>query len=204
MQVAFPKLCILNLASLNVGKIWNGDQLRSLEFGFQSLTSLCVVKCDELKGLIPSTVATSLVYLRRLHVSDCKAMEEIVFIEESTQEATTFGNISFPKLETLELWNLPNLERFCGGNISFPKLETLQLRRLPNLECFCAGNCLDCSSLLKLEIIGCPKFSEFLTNSMPLDQVDKQRVLIHKVNLFFLIICFTFTLFSSFPYLSLN
>ena len=180
MQVVFSKLKNLKLERLNVGKIWNGDQLGLTEFGFQSLTSLTVVKCDELKGLIPSTVATSLVYLRRLHVSDCKAMEEIVFIEESTQEAMAFGTHSFPKLETLEL------------------------KRLPNLECFCAGNCLDCSSLWKLEITDCPKFSEFLTNSMPLDQVDKQRVLIHKVNLFFLIICFTFTLFSSFSYLSLN
>ena len=174
-----PKLEKLRIRSLNIGKIWNGDQLRSLEFGFQSLTTLRVAECHELKGLIPSSVAISLVHLRQLYVWDCKAMEEIVFIEESTQEATTFGNISFPKLETLKLWNLPNL------------------------ECFCAGNCLDCSSLLKLEITDCPKFSEFLTNSMPLDQVDK-RVLIHKVNLFFLIICFTFTLFSSFPYLSLN
>ena len=165
---------------LNIGKIWNGDQLRSLEFGFQSLTTLYVDECHELKGLIPSSVAISLVHLRQLYVTNCEAMEEIVFIEESTQETTTFGNILFPKLETLEL------------------------RDLPNLECFCAGNCLDCSSLLELVIADCPKFWEFLTNSMPLDQVDKQRVLIHKVNLFFLIICFTFTLFSSFPYLSLN
>ena len=179
MQVAFPKLHDLELSSLNVGKIWNGDQLRSLEFGFQSLTTLSVDRYHELKGLIPSSVAISLVHLRQLYVTNCEAMEEIVFIEESTQEATTFGNISFSKLETLELWDLPNL------------------------ECFCAGNCLDCSSLLKLDITHCPKFWEFLTNSMPLDQVDKQRVLIHKVNLFFLIICFIFTLFSSFPYLLL-
>ena len=158
MQVAFPKLHDLELSSLNVGKIWNGDQLRSLEFGFQSLTTLYVVWCHELKGLIPSSVVISLVHLRELHVSNCKAMEEIVFIEESTQEATTFENISFPKLETLELWDLPNLECFyCKamkeivfieestqeattfGNISFPKLGTLKLRRLPNLDCFCQG-----------------------------------------------------------------
>ena len=193
MQVVFSKLKNLKLERLNVGKIWNGDQLGLTEFGFQSLTSLTVVKCDELKGLIPSTVATSLVYLRRLHVSDCKAMEEIVFIEESTQEAMAFGTISFPKLETLELENLPNLKKFC------------------------AGDCVDCSSLLKLGINDCPKLREFPTNSMPptenenivdlLDQEDKQLLFNPKVTLFvffFLFICFTFILFSSFPYSSLN
>ena len=59
--------------------------------------------------------------------------EVVVFIDESTQEATTFGNIPFPKLESIKLSDLPNLKRFC------------------------AGDCVDCSSLLKLIICKCPK-----------------------------------------------
>ncbi|KAF3454286.1 hypothetical protein FNV43_RR04733 [Rhamnella rubrinervis] len=136
-QVEFPKLNVLDIGSLNIRKVWNDNQLPSSRFG-QSLTGIYVSNCDHLKGLIPSFMIASLVHLRILCVKHCKAMEEIVFIEESAQVMANY--ISFPQLESLKLFGLPNLQRFCRGNISLPKLESLDLFHLLNLERFCEGN----------------------------------------------------------------
>ncbi|KAF3453161.1 hypothetical protein FNV43_RR03598 [Rhamnella rubrinervis] len=130
-QVEFPKLNVLDIGSLNIPKVWNDNQLPSSRFG-QSLTGIYVSNCDHLKGLIPSFMIASLVHLRILCVKHCKAMEEIVFIEESAQVMANY--ISFPQLESLKLFGLPNLQRFCRGNISLPKLESLDLFHLLNLE----------------------------------------------------------------------
>lgn len=131
----FAKLESLCLRSLNVGKIWEKDQLPSTShFGFQSLTCLRVWRCDKLKGLISASVARNLVHLQRLCVRECKAMIEVVMLtEESAQEAMKLANIFI-----------------------FPQLETLELGDLPNLEGFCAAECVDCSPLVWLEIKGCP------------------------------------------------
>ena len=170
MQVVFPKLDELSIMSLNIRNIWNDNPLSSSRFGFQSLTQVSVMDCDHLKGLIPSFMSASLVHLLSLRVESCKAMKEIVFIEESAQ---VMGNyISFPKLESLKLYDLPNLERFCGGD------------------------CVDCPSLLKLKISGCPKLRVFVTNNIPTTttkkenenlsgSVDKQHLSHHKVTLIY-------------------
>lgn len=171
MQVAFPKLKSLDVGSLNVGKIWKNDQLSSTsKLGFQSLTRLSVVECDHLRGPIPSSVATNLVNLQHLWIENCKAMVEVVmFTKESAQEAKMLGNISI-----------------------FPKLETLHLRKLPNLERIC-GDCVDWSSLLRLGVEHCPKLREFIIKkTMPttenenvdedvLNPVDKLLRIDHKV-----------------------
>ncbi|KAF3453156.1 hypothetical protein FNV43_RR03593 [Rhamnella rubrinervis] len=161
-QVVFPKLEVLDIGSLNIRKIWNGDQLPSSRFGFQSLTTINVMGCDHLKGLIPSFMTASLVNLRRLSVHHCKAVKEIVFIEESAQEMANY--ISFSKLEYLELDDLPNLERFFGGD------------------------CVDCPSLSQLTIRGCRRLRLFKTNAMQIENenstptvsVDKQLLSHHK------------------------
>ncbi|KAF3453153.1 hypothetical protein FNV43_RR03590 [Rhamnella rubrinervis] len=161
-QVVFRKLQELDIGSLNIRKIWNDDQLPSSRFGFQSLTTINVMGCDHLKGLIPSFMTASLVNLRRLSVHHCKAVKEIVFIEESAQVMANY--ISFSKLEYLELHDLPNLERFFGGD------------------------CVDCPSLSQLTIRGCGRLRLFKTNAMQIENenstptvsMDKQLLSHHK------------------------
>ena len=162
MQVVFPKLDELSIMSLNIRNIWNDNPLSSSRFGFQNLTEIYVRKCDHLKGLIPSFMSASLVHLRVLHVRGCKAMKEIVFIEESAQ--VKGNNTSFPKLESLHLWDLPNLERFCGRDcVDCPFLSTLAIR--------------DC---LKLRVSITEKEDENSRSS-----VDKQHLSHHKVILIY-------------------
>ncbi|PRQ18026.1 putative leucine-rich repeat domain, L domain-containing protein [Rosa chinensis] len=92
-----------------------------------SLTTLEVSNCDGLKYLLSSSIARSLVKLKKLKISCCKAMEEIVSTRESQ------NNIIY-KLEILELEELPNLARFCtaGSCIEFPSLERLYMEDCSN------------------------------------------------------------------------
>ncbi|KAF3453154.1 hypothetical protein FNV43_RR03591 [Rhamnella rubrinervis] len=160
-QVVFSKLEELHISSLNIRKIWNHDQLPSSRLSFQSLTRIEVSSCHHLKGLMPSFMITYLVHLRSLFVNHCRAMKEIVVIEESAQVMTNC--ISFSKLEYLKLDDLPNLERFCGGD------------------------CVDCPSLSQLIIEGCQRLRVFRTNAMQNEDenstglVDQQHLFHHKV-----------------------
>ncbi|KAM5572737.1 putative disease resistance protein [Rosa sericea] len=94
------------------------------EVVMSSLTTLEVSNCDGLKYLLSSSMARSLVKLKQLKISSCKAMEEIVSTRESQ------NNIIY-KLEILELYQLPNLARFCtaGSCIEFPSLERLYMQQ---------------------------------------------------------------------------
>lgn len=140
MQVEFPKLEAIRLSFLNVEKIWIDNQLITRSrFDFQSLTELYVSNCDHLNGLIPSsmTASTGLVHLRSLIVCRCKAMKEIVFTNFAEEESFV-NRVPFPELETLQLEQLPNLERFCDGDY-----------------------CVECPYLSKLEISYCKKLQLF-------------------------------------------
>ncbi|XP_061988807.1 probable disease resistance protein At4g27220 [Rosa rugosa] len=98
------------------------------EVVMSSLTTLEVSNCDGLKYLLSSSMARSLVKLKQLKISNCKAMEEIVSTRESQ------NNIIY-KLEILELDNLPKLARFCtaGSCIEFPSLERLYMQECSKL-----------------------------------------------------------------------
>ncbi|XP_062026563.1 probable disease resistance protein At4g27220 [Rosa rugosa] len=99
------------------------------EVVMSSLTTLEVSNCDGLKYFLSSSMARSLVKLKQLKISDCKAMEEIVSTRESQ------NNIIFYKLEILKLEDLPNLARFCtaGSCIEFPSLERLYMKACSKL-----------------------------------------------------------------------
>nr|XP_011464414.1 PREDICTED: probable disease resistance protein At4g27220 isoform X2 [Fragaria vesca subsp. vesca]XP_011464415.1 PREDICTED: probable disease resistance protein At4g27220 isoform X2 [Fragaria vesca subsp. vesca] len=78
---------------------------------FPYLTTLSVNRLNHLNLLLSFSMAKSLVELKHLEVSECVIMEEIV----STRDQLNGENIDivFCKLETLKLYDLPNLARFC-------------------------------------------------------------------------------------------
>nr|XP_011464412.1 PREDICTED: uncharacterized protein LOC101300352 [Fragaria vesca subsp. vesca] len=78
---------------------------------FPYLTTLSVDRLNHLNFLLSFSMAKSLVKLNHLEVSECVIMEEIV----STRDQPNGENIDivFCKLETLRLYGLPNLARFC-------------------------------------------------------------------------------------------
>ncbi|XVF56911.1 hypothetical protein PTKIN_Ptkin06aG0159000 [Pterospermum kingtungense] len=74
-----------------------------------------------------------------MRISECNNVEEI--IQGSDEEVK--DEISFPKLNRLELKRLTKLESFCSsGNHTFglPSLATLIVESCPKMKMFCQGN----------------------------------------------------------------
>ncbi|XP_075658724.1 uncharacterized protein LOC142628530 [Castanea sativa] len=102
---------------------------------FQNLSSLGVWGSDSFKYLLSSSIARSMVQVKYLHIVNCKAMEEILFIEEEEEEI--IPKMLFPRLEFLKLNGLPILKRFCvGGNIEFKSMRSLFIEHCPKLKTF--------------------------------------------------------------------
>ncbi|PRQ37003.1 putative P-loop containing nucleoside triphosphate hydrolase, leucine-rich repeat domain, L [Rosa chinensis] len=94
---------------------------------YPNLTWLAVNDLNGLKFLLSSSMARSLAQLKRLQVSGCQTMEEIVSLDESDEEIV--DNL-FCHVQDLELKDLPNLTKFCSRNyteLSNPSIGKLQL-----------------------------------------------------------------------------
>ena len=129
LQITLPELEELTLHNLNIKGLWP-RQFQSTSYSLQNLKTLHVEDCNNLSHLLPFAIVRSLVQLKELRVRACRNMEVLVMMEEQGEEQR-LEDISFCKLETLELSNLPILGRFC------------------------AAACFSCPSLLKLTIIYC-------------------------------------------------
>eukprot|EP00261_Vitis_vinifera_P026696 XP_010660237.2 PREDICTED: disease resistance protein At4g27190-like isoform X2 [Vitis vinifera] len=101
---------------------------------FQNLATLDVQSCGSLRSLISPSVAKSLVKLKTLKIRRSNMMEEVVANEggEATDE------ITFYKLQHMELLYLPNLTSFSSGGyiFSFPSLEQMLVKECPKMKMF--------------------------------------------------------------------
>ncbi|XP_065849854.1 F-box/LRR-repeat protein 15-like isoform X1 [Euphorbia lathyris] len=138
-----PQIRALKLENLNHLKQiwWQNSQLINLassSSSFQNLTSLEANRCNQLRNLITSSVAKTLVQLETLTVESCKML--MVIVEDRNDETTE--EIVFTKMKTLKLINLQSLRSFSLGNstFEFPCLEEIVLEKCPNMRVFCPGN----------------------------------------------------------------
>ena len=125
------------LHSLERLQVCNCDRLIQLlpsSISFQNLATLDVWSCGSLRGLISPMVAENLVKLKTLQIGESDMMEEVVSNEggEATYE------ITFCKLQHMELLDLPNLTSFNSGGyiLSFPSLEHILVKKCPNMKIF--------------------------------------------------------------------
>ncbi|XP_044473035.1 disease resistance protein UNI-like [Mangifera indica] len=104
-----------------------------------NLTSIQIEGCDKLKSLFTPSIVKSLVKLRRLLVYYCSALEEIVTNEEVSSSSAK--KIVFPSLSELKLAWLSNISCFSlsSYSIEFPVLETLWIFDCPNMKIFGYG-----------------------------------------------------------------
>ena len=105
---------------------------------FQNLSTLSVWGSDSFKYLLSSSIARSMVQVKYLHIVNCKAMEEILFIEDlGDEEEEEIIPKMLPRLELLNLNGLPILKRFCvGANIEFKSMRFLFIEHCPKLKTF--------------------------------------------------------------------
>ncbi|XP_048327282.2 disease resistance protein At4g27190 isoform X3 [Ziziphus jujuba] len=94
----------------NLEKICHGE-LKGAK-SLRKLRQANVDLCKKLKNLLPFFIANNLEKIKIFH---CLQMEEIVTLD--SQDVINFeavDRIEFPNLKYMQLWNLPQLTRFCS------------------------------------------------------------------------------------------
>ncbi|KAM5553561.1 hypothetical protein ABKV19_025672 [Rosa sericea] len=165
--------------------------------GFPNLTWLEVSGLNDLRFLLSSSTARSLAQLKRLHVSECQIMEEIVLIEESDEE---IAENLLCQLQDLKLKDLPNLTKFCLRNyteLSNPSSGKLQLVDCNNTNTTCEeieetdstrnldiviqhflfDNKVEFPNLKKLSIDGLAKLTRIWNNQLALESSKKLEII---------------------------
>ena len=98
--------------------------------------------CHNLKHLFTTSIVKSLLQLKKLEISSCSSMEEIMLTEESEEEEEEAERMTktqlFPKLDTMNLNDLPKLIRICTAwhPIDFQSLRELDINNCPGLMTF--------------------------------------------------------------------
>ncbi|XP_059656476.1 probable disease resistance protein At1g12290 isoform X3 [Cornus florida] len=108
---------------------------------YHNLTSLTVESCNSLKCLFSLSIARNLTNIEQLSVSWCNAIEEIIKNEDQGEEDGAMDEIVFPKLQSMHLYDLPNLTSFCWANNAFklPSLQNVTLKGCDKMQTFTSG-----------------------------------------------------------------
>ncbi|KAL4586178.1 hypothetical protein LXL04_010810 [Taraxacum kok-saghyz] len=120
------------------------ESARLPQQSFYNLKVLDVIKCENLRYLFTTTIASGLMKLERLTVSDCPVLEVLVYSENGGE-----GLIKFQKLKFLSLKNLPKLVGFCNNDnaTELPQLIELTLEYLQNFTTIFPENTSATSSM---------------------------------------------------------
>ncbi|XP_044497328.1 uncharacterized protein LOC123219428 isoform X1 [Mangifera indica] len=139
-----------NLGTLKVSECSSLENSCFSVLSLQNLRTLQVSKCDGLRYLLTPSKAKTLNRLKRINVSDCKLMVEII---TNLGDEVVENSIVFGELDCLELHCLSSLKSFCGGDYSleFPFLEKVIVRKCLEMETFCHG-VLSTPSLQRLQL----------------------------------------------------
>eukprot|EP00257_Ricinus_communis_P022602 XP_015582379.1 uncharacterized protein LOC8285801 [Ricinus communis] len=137
-EVCSPNLKDLKLSSVDVEKLWHSRQME-MSSSFRNLISLTVDCCGNLKYLLSSSLVKSVVHLRRLEISDCKMIKQIMVMDGLKEE--TKNRILLPQLHFLKLKDLPELTQFCTSDlIECPVLKELWIQNCPQMLNFVSSS----------------------------------------------------------------
>ncbi|KAL3729216.1 hypothetical protein ACJRO7_026333 [Eucalyptus globulus] len=132
-QVQFPKLESMVISHMdNLSNIWTNSPQETLMF--DCLQKVDAQNCKSLKILFPHWVATSLTELMKLQVESC-GIKRIVSSGDGTPHFNT-AQVLFPKLTSLVLHDMPQLQRFCPNlpTLNWPFLEELRVTHCDKLN----------------------------------------------------------------------
>ncbi|KAF8015176.1 hypothetical protein BT93_H0855 [Corymbia citriodora subsp. variegata] len=129
-----PRLIFLYLVNLpKLTRLWNEDLQGT--WCFNSLISLSLYNCSNLKHAFAPSMVWCLANLRRMEIKECSQMVGVIV--EGEGQGSPVEKIIFPDLEHLELECLPNLISFLSGNIHMlecPKLVGLTIAHCPHMR----------------------------------------------------------------------
>lgn len=123
----------------NLKHIWY--QIPQNAIVFRMLQLLTLSECQN-SYLLTITMAKLLVRLRKIQISRCEKMEEIVARDGEKEVEENMDETILPRLKVLELKQMSNLKIFCRANhaIELPLLEYLKLNECNKMECFSYGS----------------------------------------------------------------
>lgn len=130
----FPTLKKLEIVQLRqLTCIWQGPAVAG---SLGNLTTLILNGCQNLTKILSYEIIQQLGQLQRLRVQDCSSIEEIIEAENPPQVTEIDpAEKSLPKLEILELVNLPSLVSICRSDtLSWPKLRKIEIDGCPELR----------------------------------------------------------------------
>ncbi|GKV27742.1 hypothetical protein SLEP1_g36877 [Rubroshorea leprosula] len=113
LQVDIPLLDDLRLSSICAQQIWH-SQITLISSFVQNLRKLTMSNYNNLKYLFTSSMVKSFEQLEVLKIWYCKEMQVVILIEELVEKEKT-SHTMFPKLDNLQLYDLPQLIRFCSN-----------------------------------------------------------------------------------------
>ncbi|KAK7382138.1 hypothetical protein VNO80_00859 [Phaseolus coccineus] len=126
------QLKILTLNGLpELTHVWEEDTHRILIF--RSLQEVAVSDCAKLQTLFPAFLAKSLKDLKKLKIVSCENLQDLVEKEETAFVTEEFV---FPKLEDLELNDLPRVTCPNTFTLEFPALKFLSVWNCDKLGVF--------------------------------------------------------------------
>lgn len=127
-----------NLRTLKVLECPKLKSLVSSTTCFEYLTTLEISRCHGFINLITPSTAKSMVQLKRMRITDCKMIEEIIAGDGGREV------IIFKQLQHLRLHSLPQLRSFCSGyhHFQFPSLVEFIATECPKLSVFSEGKAI--------------------------------------------------------------
>ncbi|KAF3434022.1 hypothetical protein FNV43_RR25125 [Rhamnella rubrinervis] len=161
-----PGRAFQNLKDLEVQSCNRLMNLVPSSISFQNLIFLSVSKCHGMEHLLTSSTAKSLTRLRRIRISKCERMIQIMAdFKGGDDQITESDEIVFDRLEVLDLDRLPSLTFFSSGNyiLRFPNLKWFALNRCPQMRSFCKGD------------ISTPKLEKLILESLIEDEDEDEE-----------------------------
>ncbi|XP_054797617.1 probable disease resistance protein At4g27220 [Prosopis cineraria] len=110
---------------------------RSIRFAFPKLKRLIITGCGQLEYLMPVSLAHSLAQLECLSIAEANKLKSLfspcIYEDPNLDE---FDNVQFLALNTLYLFDVPNMVSICPENyhLQWPSLKELRVQNVPQLK----------------------------------------------------------------------
>ncbi|XP_042757392.1 uncharacterized protein LOC111909982 [Lactuca sativa] len=106
-----------------------------------NLMILEISKCGSLEHIFTFSALESLRQLEELMILDCGSMKVIVKEEHASSSSSSKEAVVFPRLKSIKLFNLPELEGFFLGMNEFrwPSLAYVVIKNCPQMTVFAPG-----------------------------------------------------------------